>query len=91
MIFICLGIYAPAAAGENERYKALPLGPGGPVFIIDTQEGYLWTWTNTGLEETSVSGLNPRIRYQGNVKKNMAPPQASSPTKFPQHHDDTRF
>ncbi len=69
-----------AAHAENERYKAFPMSPGGYVFILDTKEGHAWVWSNTGREQVSPSGKNPRIVYQGNVRKNMTPPkQPASP------------
>ena len=75
MLSVCFFWHDPASASENERYKAIPASPGGPILIIDTKEGHLWTWNNNGVEETDAAGVNPRIRYQGNVRKNMNPPK----------------
>lgn len=67
-------------ASENERYRAFPMATGGYVFILDTREGHIWTWSNTGPEQVSSSGQNPRILYQGNIRKNMTvPPKSSVP------------
>lgn len=74
----CLFFSGNAAASENERYRAIPTAPNGFVLIIDTKEGHLWTWNNNGVGETDAMGVNPRIRYQGNVRKNMKTP-ASKP------------
>ena len=74
----CFFWHDPASASENERYKAIPASPGGPILIIDTKEGHLWTWNNNGVEETDAAGVNPRIRYQGNVRKNMNPPKRAN-------------
>lgn len=70
----CLFFSGNAIASENERYQAIRTSPSGPILIIDTQEGHLWTWSNKGIEETDIFGVNPRIRYQGNVRKNMKSP-----------------
>ena len=78
MLSGCFFWHDPASASENERYKAIPASPGGPILIIDTKEGHLWTWNNSGVEETDAAGVNPRIRYQGNVRKNMSPPKRST-------------
>ena len=78
MLSGCFFWHDPASASENERYKAIPASPGGPILIIDTKEGHLWTWNNSGVEETDAAGVNPRIRYQGNVRKNMSPPKKST-------------
>ena len=72
---LCTFLVSAAEASENERYKAIPASPGGPILIIDTKEGHLWTWNNSGVEETDTAGVNPRIRYQGNVRKNMISPK----------------
>ena len=81
MLSGCFFWHDPASASENERYKAIPASPGGPILIIDTKEGHLWTWNNNGVEETDAAGVNPRIRYQGNVRKNMkSPTTPQSPT-----------
>ena len=74
----CFFWHDPASASENERYKAIPASPGGPILIIDTKEGHLWTWNNNGVEETDAAGVNPRIRYQGNLRKNMNPPKRAN-------------
>lgn len=50
------------------------MASGGYVFIIDTREGHAWTWNSAGQGQVSPSGTNPRIIYQGNVRKNMSPP-----------------
>ena len=78
MLSGCFFWHDPASASENERYKAIPASPGGPILIIDTKEGHLWTWNNNGVEETDAAGVNPRIRYQGNVRKNMNPPKRAN-------------
>ena len=78
MLSGCFFWHDSASASENERYKAIPASPGGPILIIDTKEGHLWTWNNNGVEETDAAGVNPRIRYQGNVRKNMSPPKRST-------------
>ena len=78
MLSGCFFWHDPASASENERYKAIPASPGGPILIIDTKEGHLWTWNNSGVEETDAAGVNPRIRYQGNVRKNMNPPKRAN-------------
>lgn len=74
----CFFWHGSVSASENERYKAIPASPGGPILIIDTKEGHLWTWNNNGVEETDAAGVNPRIRYQGNVRKNMNPPKRAN-------------
>ncbi len=94
---ICLGICtsglvlllmeSSAFATENERYKAIPIGMGGYVFIIDTREGHIWTWNNVGGGQTSPSGGNPKVVYQGNVRNNMKappPPQWDQPAIQPE-------
>lgn len=78
MLSGCFFWHGSASASENERYKAIPASPGGPILIIDTKEGHLWTWNNNGVEETDAAGVNPRIRYQGNVRKNMNPPKRAN-------------
>ena len=60
-----------AHASDNERYKAFPMLGGGTVFIIDTKDGHIWTWTNIGGSNLSSSGNNSQILYRGNVRKNM--------------------
>jgi hypothetical protein len=50
-----------ALAGDVGRYQAVPLGD--LLFIIDTQEGYLWT-CGVMKEEESVKGY---ITYQGQI------------------------
>ena len=78
MLSGCFFWHDSASASENERYKAIPASPGGPILIIDTKEGHLWTWNNNGVEETDAAGVNPRIRYQGNVRKNMKTPEKNT-------------
>lgn len=75
-------LWGPAVshASENERYKALPIANGGYVFILDTREGHAWTWTSAGQGQVSPSGVNPHFVYQGNVRKNMAPGKAHTPS-----------
>lgn len=80
--------FSAAFASENERYRVIPASPSGTILIIDTQEGYLWTWNSNGTEETNAVGVNPRIRYQGNVRKNMNPPTQSLPSPG---KEDIRF
>ena len=89
----CFFWHDPASASENERYKAIPASPGGPILIIDTKEGHLWTWNNNGVEETDAAGVNPRIRYQGNVRKNIfvPKPSLSFPDNCPAPKSDSRF
>lgn len=90
--FVCsLLLSGPAMASENERYRAIRTSPSGPVLILDTKEGHLWTWNNVGIEETDATGANPRIRYQGNVRKNMKVPMPSSPQIPQSAKDKTRF
>lgn len=73
VIGLCLLVSAKSAFAENERYKAFPIIGGGSVFIIDTKEGHIWTWSNTGSSNASSSGKNDNILYQGNIRKNMNP------------------
>jgi hypothetical protein len=73
-----LFLFSTAAAADNERYKAIPLAAGGYVFILDTLEGHAWTWSNAGPGQAGPSGSNPRIVYQGNVRRNMTPPKAAN-------------
>ncbi len=80
-----------AVASENERYQAIPTSPSGPILIVDTQEGHLWTWNNNGTEETNTAGVNPRIRYQGNVRQNMKPPAPPSASQGNFGNDSERF
>lgn len=102
---ICLGICASglvmlltagsAFASENERYKAIPISTGGYVFIIDTREGHMWTWNNAGVGQTSPSGENPKVVYQGNVRNNMKvppppPPQVSQSQSVMQYEQSRR-
>ena len=57
------------AFAENERYKAIPMYGGG-IFIIDTREGHTWTWSNSA-GKVSKDGKSERLKYQGNVIKNI--------------------
>lgn len=93
VLMIVLGGVCGASAGasENERYRALPTSPSGPILIIDTKEGHLWTWNNNGIEETDAAGVNPRVRYQGNVRKNMKPPKPYSMQLNLLKKEDERF
>ena len=93
MLSGCFFWHDPASASENERYKAIPASPGGPILIIDTKEGHLWTWNNMGIGEVDESGINLRIRYQGNLKKNMTPPKhfETSKNKKSDISDSVRF
>lgn len=76
--FCTCSLFLPTQAlADNERYKAIPLAAGGYVFILDTQEGHAWTWSNAGPGQASPSGSNPRIVYQGNVRRNMTPPKGA--------------
>jgi hypothetical protein len=50
-------VAAPQAQGEEAgRYQCVSLGTSDAVFIIDTREGHVWTWTG-----------NPRIEHEGYV------------------------
>ena len=93
MLSGCFFWHGSASASENERYKAIPASPGGPILIIDTKEGHLWTWNNNSVEETDAAGVNPRIRYQGNVRKNIFVPKSSLafPDNCPAPKSDSRF
>ena len=57
------------AFAQNERYKAIPMYGGG-IFIIDTREGHTWTWSNNA-GKVSKDGKSERLKYQGNVIKNI--------------------
>ena len=68
--------FTSAYAAEAGRYQAVPLesegnGRGGSrVFIIDTQDGHIWTWSGN---ELVGSGGNerrygPAFVYHGKVR-----------------------
>ena len=71
MVFITV-----AYAAEMGRYQAVPLESegnargGNRVFIIDTQEGHVWTWS--GNELVSSGGnerrYGPAFIYHGKVR-----------------------
>lgn len=71
-----LGIVTAADAGETGRYQAVPLESeghargGSRVFIIDTQDGHIWTWS--GNELVSSGGkerrYGPAFVYHGKVR-----------------------
>ncbi len=79
---IVLGLVATAtsALADNERYKAIPMGAGGYVFIMDTRDGHAWTWQSGGQGKVGSDGVNPHIQYQGNVRNNMKPPKGPAKT-----------
>lgn len=84
-LFTCIFLFweSVAQASENERYKAIPLGGGASVFIIDTREGHIWTWVNEG-RSAAPSGSNNQIRYQGNVsQKKTIEPHAGMHERLP--------
>lgn len=56
-------------ANDYERYKAVPLGGSGGIFIIDTKEGHTWTWSNRAGHTADGESLS--LDYQGNVRSNM--------------------
>lgn len=65
-----------ANAGETGRYQAVPLESDGNtrgshrVFIIDTQDGHVWTWS--GNELVSSGGnerrYGPAFVYHGKIR-----------------------
>ena len=67
---------APAHAGDNGRYQAIPLDGeaaargGSRVLIIDSQEGHVWTWSGNELISESGSGrrYGAAFIYQGKVR-----------------------
>lgn len=67
-------LFPQLSRADVERYRPVPLG-SGLVFILDTREGHAWTWQSGTPGNASASGENPRIVYQGNIRKNMKPPQ----------------
>ena len=58
----------PSFANDYERYQAVPLGSGG-IFIIDSKDGHVWTWSNRGGH--AANGKSLSIEYQGSVRSNM--------------------
>lgn len=77
-LFTSLAFTATPAHADNERYKAIPMGAGGYVFILDTRDGHAWTWQSGGQGKVGSDGTNPHIQYQGNVRNNMKSPKGQA-------------
>ena len=56
VIMACLLMAASAIAGDVGRYQALKLR-ANEVLIVDTKEGYLWTYAMAGSAEGAVGIL----------------------------------
>lgn len=79
-VFLSILLPGEAAASDNERYKAVPLGNNGAsVLILDTRDGHLWTWLNSGSLSPDGKGGPPRIVYQGNIRQHMKTPAPQPP------------
>ena len=71
ILFVLLASTITARAGESEtgRYQALLIGGkdgrSSAIFILDTQEGHIWTW---GLAVISMNKVMERITYKGKVR-----------------------
>ena len=71
---------ATALADSDGRYRAIVLHEGGAsnnsatlapkVFIIDSREGYMWTWEQNARKRTPKGGLSfgNALIYQGRVR-----------------------
>ena len=62
LFFVMLS--AATVAGAVERYQAVVIQEGSSprVFILDTREGHMWTWTET------IRGTDQELRYEGRVR-----------------------
>lgn len=89
-LLIVLVCSTPSFA-DVERYLAVPLGGGSSVFILDTREGHVWTWTNAGQGQVGAGGVNPHFTYQGNVRNNMKASKNSSKQPIIQPVQPDRF
>ncbi len=56
LLLLAAGAVPRVHGEEAGRYQCVPLGTSDSVFIIDTREGHLWTWTG-----------NPRVETEGYV------------------------
>lgn len=71
-----LAFISAADAGEAGRYQAVPLEGeghargGSRVFIIDTQDGHVWTWSGNELVGTGGSErrYGPAFIYHGKLR-----------------------
>ena len=64
IVLFCVMLSAAAVAGAVERYQAVVIQEGSSprVFILDTREGHMWTWTET------IRGTDQELRYEGRVR-----------------------
>jgi hypothetical protein len=67
LIAIILSLSALSAQAQP-RYQAVVIqeGTAPRVFILDTREGHLWTWTE------NLRGADQELRYQGRVRPGRA-------------------
>lgn len=74
-----LCVLSAAASAEDGRYQALPLsseaGRGSRAFVLDTQDGHVWIWSESEL--TTDSGGQRRYAsgfvYQGKLRPGARP------------------
>lgn len=69
--FIAAGLLvAPFVAHAEGRYQAVPVynpsDGSSKVFILDTQNGQLWTWMEVGASSSGAAGRF--LIYQGQVR-----------------------
>ena len=63
-------LIAPLIAHAEGRYQAVPIynpsDGSSKVFILDTQNGQLWTWMEVGASSSGAAGRF--LIYQGQVR-----------------------
>lgn len=69
ILALCLILAAPLAAAEG-RYQAVPIynpsDGSSKIFILDTQNGQMWTWMEVGASSSGAAGRF--LIYQGQVR-----------------------
>ena len=84
LLFITL-LGAAAAGAQTERYQAIAVPHAGQgnqisstnpkVFILDTQEGYIWTWSEneTIYDPAGSPKIGTVLIYQGKLRPGNKP------------------
>ena len=69
-LFVLLSALIPCVALGEGRYQAVPVynpsDGSSKVFIVDTQNGQLWTWMEVGASSSGAAGRF--LIYQGQVR-----------------------
>jgi len=64
-----LAMLVASPASAFERYQAVVIqeGPSPRVFLLDTRDGHMWSWSET------IRGSDQELRYEGKLRPGKEP------------------